>query len=278
MFHVDAGSFRFVVDNKAYDLASGQTLLVSPGVEHSYTNETKKHGKYSEIKFSATSPISEDSRMQITDSQLVSMLFHQIIREYADLNSLADEPAAAYLSALLQAMQQDRRYQKRQSPQFRHVDASGYSELSQKIIHYLESHYSKDLSLDDLALAMDYNKSYLCVAFKKDTRQTILDCLNMIRIRKAAELIVYSDHSLSQVAEMCGFSSVSHFNRVFLKYAGITPGQCRRAYPPNILFSSKNQPRKSSSRSNAFMFNALAQKRITLDMIHALDDRKSQTD
>ena len=84
---------------------------------------------------------------------------------------------------------------------------------------------------------------------------------------RAAELIVYSDHSLSQVSSMCGYSSVSHFNRVFLKYAGITPGQARRAYPANILFGFPDRAQKPASPSENFMYSVLARKRITPDMM-----------
>ena len=130
----------------------------------------------------------------------------------------------------------------------------------------MESHYSEDLSLDALASSMDYNKSYLCVAFKKDTNQTILDCLNTIRIRRAAELIVYSDHSIPQVAAQCGFASVSHFNRVFLKYVGTTPGQCRRATPGDVMFRDPEAFQVHTSAPNWFIYSVLAHKQITADM------------
>lgn len=270
MFYAQAGHFRFCAAGKDYDLQPGQTLLVPPETEHSYTNETDSHGEYLEIKFTL-SETAADARLlggevQHTDSNLVGALFTQILQEYSDLGKLADDAAAAYLSALLSALAKPQRYAG--SPrQFRHVDASGCSELSQRIIHYLEAHYSEDLSLDTLAEALGYNKSYLCVAFKKDTHQTILDCLNMIRIRSAATLIAYGDHPLAQVAQLCGFSSVSHFNRVFLKYAGITPGHCRRACPPNILFGYGDRAKNLSSHSEHFLYSVLAQKRITPDMI-----------
>lgn len=273
MFFAQEGDLRFSAAGQCYALQQGHTLLVPPETEHEYKNETDVHGEYLEIKFTL-SETAADARLlgkevHHTDSPLVASLFRQILKEYSDLGKLADEAAAAYLSALLSALTEPQRY-KNQSRQFRHVDASGCSELSQQIIHYLESHYSEDISLDSLAEALDYNKSYLCVAFKKDTQQTILDCLNMIRIRNAAALIVYSDHSLTQVAELCGFSSVSHFNRVFLKYAGITPGHCRRAYPPDILFGYSANPQALSSRSEHFMYSVLAQKRITPELIRSL--------
>ncbi len=270
MFHIKAGSCHFCVAGQKYLLESGQTLLIPPHTEHGYTNLLDTPGNHMELKFTL-SEAAADARLMgsdvlCTDSSLVASLFEQILKEYSDLGKLADEAAAAYLSALLSALGEGKRYAKHPL-QFRHVDASGCSELSQRIIHYLEAHYSEDLSLDALAEALGYNKSYLCVAFKKDTRQTILDCLNMIRIRSAAELIIYSDHTLSQVAELCGFSSVSHFNRVFLKYAGITPGHCRQAYPPDILFGYGKEAKKLSSQSERFLYNVLAQKRVTPELM-----------
>lgn len=277
MFHVQAGSIHLTVGGKDYILSPGHTLLVPPQVEHGYTNKTQLHAEYLEVKFAAAQPSAEESQVHASDDPLVTALIRQILKEYSDLGNLADDAAAAYLNALLNALGQKQRYQK-QPQQFHHLDATGYSELSQKVIHYLEDHYNEDLSLDSLAQAMDYNKSYLCVAFKKDTQQTILDCLNTIRIRKAAELIVYSDHSLSQVSELCGFASVSHFNRVFLKYAGITPGQCRRAYPADILFGFHGKSESLRAQSGYFMYSVLAQKRITLDMINELDRLEKQQD
>ena len=155
------------------------------------------------------------------------------------------------------------------------MDATSFSELSQQIVSYLEAHFHEDISLDTLAQALGYNKSYLCVAFRKNTHFTILDCLNMIRIRRAAELIVYSDHSLSQVSDMCGYASVSHFNRVFLKYVGITPGQCRRAYPADILFG-KFEHGEESKHPNRFVYSALANKHITPEMISTIDSDKDE--
>ena len=279
MFLITGGQFRFCANGEYYDLEQGQTLLVPPQVEHGYSVGPHGDGQCMEIKF-AIGQSTLDAQLnktgvQVTGSALVEQLFRQILKEYSEFGKLADEAAAAYLLALLNALGEADR-QKKQNRQFRFLDASAYSPLSQRIIRYLESHYSEDLSLDSLAASMDYNKSYLCVAFKKDTDQTILDCLNMIRIRRAAELIVYSDHSLAQVSEMCGFASVSHFNRVFLKYAGITPGQCRRAYPADILFGHGPAKKDVSEQSDRFIYSVLAQKRITWDQLAGQEKKTEQ--
>lgn len=272
MFHLNAGSIRFVAGDSVNELHPGHTVLVPPGIEHTYSNESAATVEFLEIKFTLGQSPFPENFIPITDDILAQKLFQQILKEFSELGSLADHAASAYLTALLEFLNQESRSLQPQS--FQHLDASGCSELSQQIIHYLEAHYSENISLDSLASAMGYNKSYLCVAFKKDTRQTILDCLNTIRIRKAAELIVYSDLSLPLVSQMCGFSSVSNFNRVFLKYAGITPGQCRRAYPADILFGFTKD---FNAKGNYFMYSVLAQKRISLDTIANMDKKNQKS-
>lgn len=265
MFYIHKGQFSFTVGSETYQLQPGHTLLVPPQTEHGYINNTRESGAYLEIKFASAQASNTEEPVLISDDPLAGQLFSRILQEYSDLDKLADDAAAAYLSALLQVLETQQRYRK-QPEQFKYLDASGYTPLSRRIVRYLEAHYSKNLSLDALAQAMDYNKSYLCAAFKKDTNQTIADCLNMIRIRRAAELIVYSDQTLTQVSQLCGFSSVSHFNRVFLKYAGITPGQVRRAYPADILFGFPDKKKQPASQAEHFMYSVLAHKRITPEM------------
>ena len=268
LFYIQAGHFCFTVGGETHRLTQGHTLLVPPQIEHSYINETQEAGQYCEIKFALSPASASEEPILICRDPLAGQLCRQILQEYSDLGKLADDAAGSYLHALLALLQKDQRYMEKPQ-QFLYLDASRFSPLSRRIVHYLEAHCGEELSLDALASAMDYNKSYLCAAFKKDTGQTILDCQNMIRIRRAAELIVYSDHSLVQVSQLCGFSSVSHFNRVFLKYAGITPGQARRAYPADILFGSH---KPSTSQADQFMYSVLAQKRITPELARSFTE------
>ena len=275
MFLVCHGQAQFVVADRALTLNEGQCLIVPPDTLHSYANTTDTTTDYMEIKFTLPKTSMHARAMQISgqilENKLANTLFKQILEEYSTKFNPADDAPAAYLSALLHALTED--CQRPNSREFTYMDASECSEVAQQVIRYLENHYAEDVSLDALAAALGYNKTYLCGVFKRDTNLTILDCLNTIRIRRAAELIVYSDHSLSQVSELCGFSSVSHFNRVFLKYVGTTPGQCRRAYPMDAIITPKNQPHAMSS---TFMYSVLARKRITPQSIQELNARESQ--
>lgn len=276
MLHIVRGSVRFVVDNKTHILNAGDSILIPKDTNHAFYNDSTEHAEYLEIKFSQVNPYSislnEKKKVFVTSNELAGGLFKQILKEYSHFDNRAEHAAESYLDALLNLLDEEKRSQANQS--FKYIIADDFSELSQNVIRYLEEHYSEPVSLDELANAMDHNKSYLCVAFKKDTQLTILDCLNTIRIRRAAELIVYSEYNLTQVAEACGFASTSHFNRVFLKYVGITPGQCRRAFPADILIYPKDA--KKIERTNHFVYSVLAQKLVSPQMIRDLDLPKTE--
>ena len=270
------GQDQFVVAEHPITLNEGQCLIIPPDTEHTFSNTTENNTEHLELKFTITNPAMHARVLrvsnQVLENDLANALFKHILHEYATQCNPADDAPAAYLTALLHALTEEDRHQ---SPrQFTYVDASGCSNLAQRVIRYLEAHYAEDISLDTLAAALGYNKTYLCGVFKKDTDLTILDCLNTIRIRRAAELIVYSDHSLSQVSELCGFSSVSHFNRVFLKYVGATPGQCRRAYPVDILFNENKAPKSNSTGS--FMYSVLARKRFSPQAVRELSTKANE--
>ena len=160
MIYIENGSCSMVAGGRHYTLEQGQCILIPPHTEHSYSNESAVTIDYLEIKFTTQKSIP----LRISGSVLVGNLFQQVVQEYPLLGRLADKPAAVYMSALLCAITEQDRLE--ESACFQYVDASAFGELARNVIRYLEAHYRQDLRLDDIAAAMDHNKSYLCVAFK----------------------------------------------------------------------------------------------------------------
>lgn len=264
MIYILSGQFEMVVNGDPFVLKEKVCLLIPKGMEHSYVITGKKRAEFLEIKFALLDEAldKELSRLDLLKSEIsmVGDLAKQIVDEYSRLGPQADETTACYMLSVLYTLTREQRVQKQQ--EFRYVDASSYSLLSRRIVHYLEEHFSEKISLEQLAQALEHEKSYLCRAFKKDTKTTILDCLNMIRIRHAAELLTYGDNSMAQISEMCGFASPSNFNRVFLKYIGVTPGQCRRAFPAEVLLRKKD----ISHFPNRLLYSVLARKQVPLEV------------
>jgi len=91
------------------------------------------------------------------------------------------------------------------------------------IYNYILENFSKDISLDEVALSINLSKTAFCNYFKKKTGKTFSAFLNEIRINKACMLLIETDSSIAEVCFNCGFNSLSYFNKVFQKMRGMSP-------------------------------------------------------
>ena len=91
--------------------------------------------------------------------------------------------------------------------------------------NFTDSTYSAETALRKIPLNYDYVRKL----FKKETGVTPHDYLNGIRMDRARQYIEngitnnYSNFTVSQIAEACGFAEPLYFSRVFKKHFGVSP-------------------------------------------------------
>ncbi len=100
---------------------------------------------------------------------------------------------------------------------------SGFIKPIENVISFINSHVAEKITLEDISYATGYAPAYIHRLFKKHVGQTPLDYLTKLRINKAKNLLSWSDCSLIDIAEQCGFANQTYFNSVFKKVVGITP-------------------------------------------------------
>lgn len=268
-----SGQMEFTAGGAQHLLRGGDVIIVPRDTEHSFRNCFASEVIYYEIKFSVLSAALTQylcaSPLCLHGDAFAYSLTEHVAQEYLRCRARRDESAAGALSTLLYHVTSDSRLVREGEPEI--IDTADYTPLTKKVIDFLTANYHLPLTLDDVAADAGVSKNYLCNAFKRSTGVTILECLNVIRIRKAAELIVYSDLSLAQVAKMCGYVSASHFNRVFSHYTGIPPGQCRRAFS----FHLSTQAEQLRRQPDSFMYSVLAGKSISPARINAFEETRS---
>ena len=97
----------------------------------------------------------------------------------------------------------------------------------QVVDSYLEQHYGEPVTLDEVALYMNTDKFSLCRRYMKESKMTVMNKLKQLRIRKARSILLYSDYSVEEVGNMCGFDSASYFIKIFREETGVSPGKYR---------------------------------------------------
>ena len=101
------------------------------------------------------------------------------------------------------------------------------SKLTADVASYIRRHLSEPISTERMAEELYMSRPYLSARFKKETGETLTDFILREKTEEAKRLLRWSDRSASAVAAYLGFSSHSHFIRVFKKYAGVTPNEWR---------------------------------------------------
>lgn len=96
-----------------------------------------------------------------------------------------------------------------------------------KIISFINSNYTRNLRLNDIAEMANMNPSAFCRYFKENTGQTLLQHIMDMRVGYACKLLTIGEMDISQIAVECGFDSITHFNRTFKLLVKLTPTQYR---------------------------------------------------
>ncbi|WP_270464218.1 AraC family transcriptional regulator [Christensenella intestinihominis] len=97
--------------------------------------------------------------------------------------------------------------------------------IADEVKSYLETNYMQKISLDDLSQAFFFTPQYLSTLFRKQTGHTIIEYLNITRIKKAKEIFRKGELNVSQAALQVGFGDMHYFGKVFKQYEKQTPIQ-----------------------------------------------------
>ncbi|MBR3151695.1 MAG: helix-turn-helix transcriptional regulator [Erysipelotrichaceae bacterium] len=103
-----------------------------------------------------------------------------------------------------------------------------HSRQIQACVSYIESHPEDDLSLKKLASIVGYSEYHLSRKFKTETGENIRDYIRKIKVGRAKTLLLYTDATISEIAEQLSFSSTSHFSKTFSEITGELPLQYRK--------------------------------------------------
>jgi signal transduction histidine kinase/CheY-like chemotaxis protein/ligand-binding sensor domain-containing protein/AraC-like DNA-binding protein len=113
------------------------------------------------------------------------------------------------------------------------LDAVLSNELNDKFVkraleviyeHLPNLNFNRDL----FASEMNVSSSLLYKKIKSLTDQSPSDFIRIVRLTKAKELLRFENHSITEVSELCGFSSVSYFSTVFKKQYGKPPSDFQK--------------------------------------------------
>lgn len=97
------------------------------------------------------------------------------------------------------------------------------SELTKNVASYIRHHLSDAIKTEDIAASLFMSRSHLSTRFKAETGMNLTEYIHYIKISEAKHLLVHTDKNLSIISNYLGYSSQSHFTRMFKKMVGVSP-------------------------------------------------------
>jgi two-component system response regulator YesN len=102
------------------------------------------------------------------------------------------------------------------------------ADLVQQMMRYIDSHYTDDIRIGQIAGQLSVSANYLSTLFHKKTGVTFLKYLTRIRMIKAEELLLNTNLQIKQIAEEIGYFSTRHFTKLFTETFGRYPSDYRK--------------------------------------------------
>lgn len=104
------------------------------------------------------------------------------------------------------------------------------SKLVIDVSNYIQKHLSSPIKEKDIANALYMGRSRLSTNFKKEAGINLSTYITQQKIDEAKRLLRYSDKTFSSISLYLGFSSQSHFTKVFKDFTELTPSEYRQLH------------------------------------------------
>lgn len=97
-----------------------------------------------------------------------------------------------------------------------------------QIIDFFDEHYKENISIKDIEKNFFLTKNKIYQLFEKNYHTTPIQYLNSVRLSKSKELILYSDLTLTEICEQCGFNNYNYFIKQFKSVFGEPPHRFKK--------------------------------------------------
>jgi two-component system response regulator YesN len=109
-----------------------------------------------------------------------------------------------------------------------------------RVLDYINENFHQAVTLEQAAEYINRSPYYLSHLFKKVMNMTFVEYMTQVRIKKAKELLLQDDYTISDISAIIGYQDPNYFSRVFKAICGLSPKQWK---------TQKNLERAKNPRS-----------------------------
>ena len=221
--YVDKGELLTTIDGVSYHLKQGDLIFYAPMQFHTQSTFEKISSSYLTINFKMNFNHADLLCNKIFSIQRDSyFIVTRLIEELSNNNLYSDDLSLCYLKELIiQMLRLDNSHF--HSKPTTHMQQTYENELLNDILLYIDDNIYEKISVSTLCEHFCISTYMLHSLFRKNMNNTAKNYINELKLSKSKELIRNSTHTLSEISEMLGFSSIHYFSKKFKSYFNISP-------------------------------------------------------
>jgi len=221
--YVIEGKACYTIDGKDYELAAGDLLCLTEGMEKKAVTYADNLMHCFSVNYTPLYPSSRAKRPSFPMISHIGIrkdiidLFHELTICWTGQRQDYVMKAGAQLMLILHRLAEILIY---------NIDSEAGDHRITKAIRIIALNYSNKLTVKNLAHQVHLNKFYFGRLFKKRMGMTVNQYIIQVRVRNAENMLQTGNYKVQEVAEQCGFSDVIHFYKLFMALRGFPPSRC----------------------------------------------------
>lgn len=212
IFHISGESTVFF-NGKQLEVSKDTIRFLPQGKIHEYVVKRKEHGECIDVYFDTDIPVTNEAFVvKLKDGEKVKSLFKKIFSVWVAKREGYYFECLSILYKILSELQKGD-----------YLPESQYNSI-RPAIDYIETHFlDKKIKVAELVSCCTVSYPYIKKLFVKKFGIPPIKYSIQLKINYACDLLSSELYTVSQVAEVCGYSDIYFFSRQFKEYMGISP-------------------------------------------------------
>ena len=215
-----SGKSTVYFNQKKFNISANTIRYLPVGNCEKYIVERTEHGECIDIFFASNLPLNEEAFVLNLTNEKIAALFKKIFSVWVQKDEGYYFKCISILYNILAEMQK-----KSYTP----------SSLFNKIkpaVEYIQEHFldKEPITSEKLvslcSISYSYIKRIFTLTYKTSPKRYILQ----LKMNYASDLLRYGEHTVSKIAELCGYGDVYTFSRQFKIDFGLSPMDFQKKY------------------------------------------------
>ncbi len=225
-FYITNGSGKFSVESETFDVKANDLIILNPTIMHTEISDSSRPMEYIVLGIEGITFQAGDHDYILLNSSVNKSDFH------------------LYFNTLAQEMKHDQPYRDFVCQNLLNIlfsiilrnEAFKISLVTEPpptrdcgiVKKYIDEHFRENITIDTLCSLVHLNKYYFVHKFTKQFGFSPINYLINTRIEESKHLLTKTNHSLSSISQIVGFSSPSYFSQAFKRITNMTPQEYKK--------------------------------------------------